>query len=154
MDMKKLLLILFLCFAVSQLYAQTGNPKYNQALADSLGADERGMKMYVLAILKSGSNKTTDTTVRNYVFKGHMANINKMAADGKLIVAGPLEKNDKSYRGIFILDVPTLDEARTLIQTDPAIKAKIFDVDLFQWYGSAALPMYMKYDKMLQKNSY
>jgi hypothetical protein len=61
---------------------------------------------------------------------------------------------DKAYRVIFILDVPTLEEAQALIQTDPAIKAKIFDVDLFQWYGSAALPMYMKHDKMLQKNSY
>ena len=152
--MKTFLLIIFFALTAQRLHAQTANPKFNQALADSLGADERGMKMYVLVILKTGSNKTTDTTIRNYLFKGHMANINKMAADGKLIVAGPLEKNDKAYRGIFILNVSTLEEARTLVQTDPAVKAKIFDADLFQWYGSAALPMYLKYDEMLRKTDF
>ena len=154
MDMKKFLLCVMCFLASNCLYAQTANPKFKQALADSLGADERGMKMYVMVILKSGSNKTTDTTVRNYLFKGHMANINKMASEGKLIVAGPFEKNDKAYRGIFILNVPTLEEARKLIQSDPAVKAKIFDADLFQWYGSAALPMYIKYDEMVRKNSF
>lgn len=152
--MKRFLFIICFVLTAQRLYAQRANPKFNRALADSLGADERGMKMYVLVILKTGSNKTTDTTVRNYLFKGHMANINKMAADGKLIVAGPLEKNDKAYRGIFILNVSTLEEARTLVQTDPAVKAKIFDADLFQWYGSAALSMYLKYDEMVRKTDF
>ena len=151
--MKKFLAFIVLTMLGNSLHAQTANPKFNKALADSLGADERGMKMYVMVILKTGNNKTTDTTVRNNLFKGHMANINRLAAAGKLIVAGPFEKNDKTYRGIFIFNVPTLEEAQTLIQTDPAVKAKIFDADLFQWYGSAALPMYLRYDGMLRKNN-
>ena len=41
--------------------AQTSNQKYNKQLADSLDADEYGMKMYVLVILKSGKELWFDT---------------------------------------------------------------------------------------------
>jgi uncharacterized protein len=123
--------------------AQTQNPKYDKALADSLGADDYGMKMYVLVILKSGpviieNKKTTDS-----LFAGHLKNIQRLANEGKLVVAGPLQKNEKSYRGIFILNVKTTEEAKTLLQTDPAIKAQLLDSELFEWYGSAALPVYL-----------
>jgi uncharacterized protein YciI len=51
-----------------------------------------------------------------------MKNINKMVEDGKLIVAGPMDDNEQSYRGIFILDVNTIQGAKNLLETDPAIK--------------------------------
>jgi len=108
-----------------------------------LGADEYGMKPYVLVILKTGENKTTDKEETNRLFRGHMENIQRLVKEGKLIVAGPLGKNDQTYRGIFILDVPTIEEANTLVQTDPAVKEKLFAVELFQWYGSAALKEYL-----------
>lgn len=149
--MKKAILFLFLIIFAVHANAQTANPKYDKALAESLGADSRGMKMYVLAILKTGSNTTTDTAILNPLFAGHMANINRLAAMKKLIVAGPLEKNDKTYRGIFIFNVPTIKEAQELVMTDPAVKNKIFDVELFQWYGSAALPEYLKADEKIRK---
>ena len=101
------------------------------------------MKMYVLVILKSGTNKIADKAKTDSLFRGHMANISRLAKLGKLVVAGPLEKNEKNYRGIFILDVRTLEEAKSLVDTDPVINAKILDVDMFLWYGSAALPQYL-----------
>jgi len=30
-----------------------------------------------------------------------------------------------------------------LVNTDPAIKAKLLSVDLYEWYGSAALAEYL-----------
>src|SRR5690606_3463750 len=84
--------------------AQTPNPMFDPALADSLDADEYGMKSYVLVLLKTGSNKTTDKELINQSFRGHLANIGRLVDIGKLIVAGPLGKNDSGYRGIFILD--------------------------------------------------
>jgi len=82
--------------------------------------------------------------------KDHMENITKLAKEGKLIVAGPmLEKNQNDYSGIFILDAKTKEEAESLVLTDPSIKAGIFDVELYKWYGSAALPLYLKsHDKV------
>ncbi|RZL31566.1 MAG: hypothetical protein EOP00_34970, partial [Pedobacter sp.] len=69
----------------------------------------------------------------------------------KLIVAGPLGKNDKNYRGIFILNVKTIDEAKLILATDPAIKANLLDADLFEWYGSAALAAYLGASKKVGK---
>lgn len=138
-----LLIAVFGSMITNYSTGQTQNPKYDKALADSLGADDYGMKMYVLVILKTGpvtieNKKTTDS-----LFAGHLKNIQRLANEGKLVVAGPLKKNEKSYRGIFILNVKTAEEAKTLLQTDPAIKAQLLDPELYGWYGSAALPVYL-----------
>lgn len=131
--------------------AQDSNPKYDKAIADSMGGDDYGMKMYVLVMLKSGSNTTAGKATIDSLFKGHMLNINRLAGLGKLTVAGPFKKNDKNYRGLFILNVKTLEEANQLLATDPAIAAKLLDAELFQWYGSAALPLYLPYHERLEK---
>lgn len=145
-----LLLSLPTTFAI-QAKAQITNPKYNKALADSLGADDYGMKQYVLVILKTGSNNIVDKQKVDSLFRGHMGNINRLATAGKLVVAGPLKKNDKTYRGIFILNVKTIEEANSLLETDPAIKEKLLEAETFIWYGSAALPMYLPNHEKVEK---
>ena len=141
--MKKAISVFIFLFAGLTIYAQTNNPNYDETLAKKLGADDYGMKPYVLVMLKTGENKTTDKDETNRLFRGHMENIQRLVKEGKLIVAGPLGKNDQTYRGIFIFDVRTIEEANTLVQTDPAVKEKLFAVELFQWYGSAALKEYL-----------
>lgn len=128
------------------------NPNYDNALAQKLSADDYGMRPYILVILKSGTNQTADKNVIQEMFKGHMNNINRLVKEGKMVVAGPLGKNDKTYRGIFILkDVGTLDEAKLLLQTDPAIKGGLLDAELYNWYGSAALPEYLPFSDKIWK---
>ena len=141
--MKTSFLYLLFLLITAIVTAQTTNPNYDEALAKKLGADDYGMKKYVLVILKTGENTTATSEETSAAFRGHMENINRLVEEGKLIVAGPLGKNDKTYRGIFILDVPTVEEASELVQTDPAVKAKLLDVELFPWYGSAALSEYL-----------
>lgn len=119
------------------------NPNYDSTLAKSLGSDDYGMKGYTLVLLKTGSNTTTDRDFINKCFTGHMNNINRLVELGKLIVAGPLGKNDKTYRGIFILNTTDLKEAEGMLQTDPAIKEKLLEAEVYNWYGSAALPVYL-----------
>jgi len=72
-----------------------------------------------------------------------MSNMERLAEEGKLIVAGPIGKNENSYRGIFILDVASLEEASKILQTDQAIKENLLAADLYNWYGSAALPEHL-----------
>ena len=140
----KYLLIFISLFVFAQIIsAQTLNPDYDSTLAKKYGADDYGMKNYVLAILKTGTNTTTDKAFIDSCFSGHMGNILRLVNEGKLIVAGPLGKNDNSYRGIFIFNVNSIDEARKLVETDPAINSGLLDVDLYNWYGSAALPEYL-----------
>ncbi|MBL7831475.1 MAG: hypothetical protein JNK41_10640 [Saprospiraceae bacterium] len=136
------------------LFAQSAGHLYNKSLADSLGADEYGMKYYTFVILKSGPNKIDNQEKLNELFRGHLDNIGRLADEGKLVVAGPFGKNDKSYRGLYILNAPTLQDAQALLDTDPAIKAGVFDVELYQWYGSAALPEYLKVHKQIEKSKH
>jgi uncharacterized protein YciI len=152
--MSKQLIILLLFFAGINLHAQTGNPKYNQALADSLGADDYGMKPYIFVMLKTGKTEIQDKAAVDSLFAGHMRNIGRLVNEGKLIVAGPMQKNAAGYRGIFILNVKTVDESKLLLDTDPAIKAGLLEPELFQWYGSAALPMYLRYHDFISKKSF
>jgi uncharacterized protein YciI len=127
------------------------NPNYNAVLAQRLGADDYGMKSYILVLLKTGLNQTTDKHFISQCFRGHLDNINRLVKDEKLVVAGPLGKNKNSYRGLFILSVSDLDEAEILLQTDPAIREGLLDVELYNWYGSAALPEYLEFSDMIWK---
>lgn len=133
--------LLFLMVSL-QVSAQEKKAAYDSALAKKLGADERGMKMYVLVMLKTGPNQTTDKKIIDSCFAGHFSNMTRMAEMGKLIVAGPIQKNEKTYRGIFILNCK-MEEADALLQSDPAIHAGLLDAEKYGWYGSAALPLYL-----------
>lgn len=134
--------------------AQDTNKNYDEKLAKELKADDYGMKKYVLVILKSGSATNIPKTTQDSIFKGHMANINKLADEGKLIVAGPLGTNDKSYRGIFIFDVDNVEAAKLLVATDPVIKSQLMDAEYYPWYGSAALKETLKIHSKIEKKSH
>ena len=142
--MKYYLTFLVIILSINVSFSQKTNPNYDAELATKLGADDYGMKKFVFVILKTGSNESTDKVLKDSCFTGHMNNINRLVKEQKLIVAGPMVKNDKLYRGIFILDVSTKDEANLLLETDPAIKAKFLEPELYIWYGSAALSEYLE----------
>ncbi|MBK9401410.1 MAG: hypothetical protein IPN36_11295 [Bacteroidetes bacterium] len=142
--MNKIILLLLLTGFSLSTDAQTPNPNYDSTLAKKLNADDYGMKKYVLVVLKTGSNTTSDKAFIDSCFSGHMSNMTRMVDIGKLIVAGPFMKNADAFRGLFILNVETIAEANELLLTDPAIKAKLLDPVLYQWYGSAALPEYLE----------
>jgi len=142
--MRKTILTVGLFLAcVLAMKGQTTNPNYDTTLAQALGADDYGMKMYVFVVLKSGNNKTTDKDFINSCFAGHMQNIGRLVESKQLIVAGPFGKNDNDFRGLFILNVTSLEEAKALLETDPAIKADLLAPELYPWYGSAALSEYL-----------
>jgi uncharacterized protein YciI len=148
------MMIVMICGFCVAAKAQSKNPLYNKALADSLGADEYGMKMYVLVILKSGTAKIDDKKMNDSLFAGHLKNIKRLANEGKLVVAGPMSDNDKNYRGIFILNVRTQAEAKELLKTDPAINANLLASELYGWYGSAALPVYLPASEKVAKTNF
>ena len=133
-------------------FGQNLNPQLDTTLARQLGADQYGMKMYVFVILKSGENQTKNAHFIDSCFTGHMANIGKLVETKQLIVAGPFGKNTNDYRGLFILNVSTIEEALKLLESDPAIKEKLLRAELYPWYGSAALSEYLNvHDKIWQE---
>jgi uncharacterized protein len=127
-------------------------PRFDPDLAKKLGADERGMRMYVLCILKTGpKDAEIKGDARKEIFAGHFANIGRLADEGKLSVAGPFGKNDKGYRGLYIFNVATIEEAEKLVVLDPAVKAGVFVPDLTPWYGTAAMMVVSDTHKRLEK---
>lgn len=152
--MKKAILTLLLLVNLNLLFAQEANPNYDEKLAKSLNADERGMKQYVFCILKTGSNTTATAEEKSNLFKGHMANITKLAQEGKLVLAGPFMKNERNYRGLYIFNVSTIEDAKALVDTDPAVKANLLDAELTLWYGSASLQETPKIHEKITKNKF
>lgn len=148
--MKKTILLLLLCaFGVSVASAQAS---YDEPLARKLGADEYGMKKYVLAFLKTGPVKIEDKAERMKVQKEHLRNMNRLAEEGKLIVAGPF-LDGKENKGILIFNVESMEEAQKLAESDPGVKAGIFALELHPWYGSASLIETPRIHKTLQKKN-
>lgn len=111
---------------------------FDEELAGELGADQYGMRQYVIAFLKAGPNRDQDSTRAAELQRAHLENITRMAEEGDLVLAGPFLDNGE-IRGIYVFDVKTVEEARKLTETDPAVQAGRLEMELHPWYGSAAL---------------
>ena len=136
------LAVIALCTPVMAQEATPAPSAFDPALAQELGADKRGMRAYVLAILKTGpaDAEITDPEKRAALFAGHFASMSRLAEAGHLVLAGPLGGED-GRRGLFVLNTPDIEAARALVATDPTVEAGIFTVDYSRYYGSAALMM-------------
>jgi uncharacterized protein YciI len=65
----------------------------------------------------------------------HLANINRLHAEGKLLKAGPTEdQSGHNVRGIFILATNSVDQAREWVGTDPLIKRGRLVAEYLKWY--------------------
>lgn len=145
------LVTVFATFASAQSTAKP-NPTYDAELAKKLGGNDNGMKNYVLVILKTGPNDgSVKDEQRKKAFEGHFANINKLADEGKLAVAGPFGKNDKTFRGLFIMNTGAVEEAQKWTEADPTVKYGIFVVDYIPWFGSASLMATSEIHKKISK---
>ena len=66
--------------------------------------------------------------------EGHMANMKRMADEGKLFKAGPTEDfSGRNVRGIFILKTDSLDQAKEWVATDPSVKAGRLAPEFMKW---------------------
>jgi uncharacterized protein YciI len=130
--MKKLVILLFI-LVPALVNAQSDSAKTKKPREFQAG--EYTMKQYFFVMLKRGirRDEIKDTAVINQLQKGHMDNIGRLAKEGKLLVAGPFGDNG-DWRGIFILDTETIEEAKALLQTDPAIAAGRLDYDIHPWW--------------------
>jgi uncharacterized protein YciI len=86
-----------------------------------------------LAFLLRGEKFTPEqTAATEELQKAHLANIVRLNNMNKLIVAGPFG-DEGTMRGIFVFRVSSMEEARLLTETDPAIKAGRLALELHPW---------------------
>jgi len=122
--MKKIFLLSFAtCLTGLALFSFRSNEK-----------KEWQMKQYFFVMLMKGDNRMQDSTTTSKLQAGHIANIEQMEKDGKLCLAGPFG-DDGNWRGILIMDVKTIEEAKTLIDKDPAIQAGRLKYEIHPWWG-------------------
>ncbi|HEX2787636.1 MAG TPA: YciI family protein [Ignavibacteria bacterium] len=108
---------------------------FSQDSTQTKKEEEWKMRTYYMVFLKSNPNHgITDKEKLTEIQKGHLDNIGRLFEEGKLVLAGPfLDKQD--VRGIFILKVDSEEEAKALVDTDPAVIAGTLTMEIRPWYG-------------------
>ncbi len=131
-----LLLLLISGFLSSSLIAQSPVEKEPRTFEIQEGDTTYTMKRYVMVFLMRG-DKAMEFSEKELeeLQAGHMANMSKMEEAGKLVVAGPFG-DDTEFRGILIMDTETIEEAREMVEMDPAIKAGRMRAEFHPWWGA------------------
>jgi len=80
-------------------------------------------------------NKRTDKTELpeaelKKIMDGHLANINRLAKEGKLISAGPFDGGG----GIFIFKSKSVEQVKEWLQTDPGVQANRWRVEVLPYF--------------------
>ena len=155
--LRNTLLALAVGFASTAAFAADSPPPadaqaatFDAELARKTGADERGMRGYVLVILKTGPTRVPDGEKRDAMFAGHFANMGRLAKEGKLVLAGPFEQDPDGWRGLFVFAVDSIDEAKAFTETDPVIVNGEMVAEYHAWYGSAATMLIPELHEKLQ----
>jgi uncharacterized protein YciI len=104
------------------------------AFAEEVGGFE--MTTYYVGFLYRGAKWTPEVTPETTrIQEAHMANIQRMAAEGKLLVAGPFS-DDGALRGMYVFKVSTKAEAEALVQSDPAVQSGRLRFELHPWFAA------------------
>jgi uncharacterized protein YciI len=90
---------------------------------------------FQMALLKKGPKWTgAQTPETQRILQQHLANVLSMLDSGKAVIAGPLG-DDTDLAGIFILRASSADEAKTWVDSDPAVKAGLFAAEIHPWWS-------------------
>jgi uncharacterized protein YciI len=90
------------------------------------------LEQLVFGILVSGPNRSQSQAEAEELQKGHLAYMEQLHQEGKLIAAGPfMEEGD--MRGIVIYRVPSVEAAQQLASGDPMVKAGRLKLEAHPW---------------------
>ena len=133
--------------------SETAKSMFDPGQAKAVGADDYGMREYVHVVLKTGPTPMPAGRERDEMFKGHFANMKRLAEEGKLVLAGPFD-GVEGWRGLFIFAVRDVEEARRLTASDPVIANGEMVAEFHKYYGSAALMLVNETHKKIAKKSF
>jgi len=91
------------------------------------------MKRYWLVLLQKGPNRNQDSMSAEKIQAAHMANINRLAKEGKLIMAGPIGVED-DLRGIFLMNCADSIEVENFVRTDSAVLTGRLIMKYYPWW--------------------
>lgn len=129
--MRILLLLAIATVLFTAFTRKTSTANLYTPLSDTTPVYE--MKKYWLVLLYSGGVRSQDTATAARIQQAHLKNIDRLAAEGKIIMAGPM--GDKTnLRGIFIMDGKDSTEIAGHIKTDSAIVTGRLRFEIHPWW--------------------
>ena len=106
--------------------------KYDLSSDTSVYSGE--MKRYWLVLLKKGPHRDQDSATRAKIQTAHLANINRLAKEGKIIMAGPIGiEND--IQGIFLMNCKDSSEIESFVKTDTAVITGRLIMEYYPWWS-------------------
>ena len=133
-----LFILSFACIAVSCSNDQpsptvttTHSEKYDINKDSTVSAGE--MKRYWLVLLQKGPNRSQDSISAEKIQAAHMANINRLSKEGKLVMAGPIGVDD-DLRGIFLMNCADSTEVENFVKTDSAVITGRLVMKYYPWW--------------------
>jgi uncharacterized protein YciI len=102
-----------------------------------------GQYTFVFLHKKSDSEKIPEEQVKK-IMEGHMANMERLHKEGKLLAAGPFEGGG----GLFVLNTNNRSEAESWLSKDPGVQAKRWNIEILPYsprYGGIC-PVGEKYE--------
>ncbi|HEY5771129.1 MAG TPA: hypothetical protein VIS75_00825 [Chitinophagaceae bacterium] len=106
--------------------------KYDLSKDTSVYSGE--MKRYWLVLLQKGPNRNQDSISAEKIQAAHMANINRLAKEGKLIMACPIGIED-DLRGIFLMNGADSAEVENFVRTDSAVVTGRLIMKYYPWWA-------------------
>ena len=93
------------------------------------------MQKYFMVFLKSGKNRSQDSTEAANLQRKHLAHLERMVQEGYTSLTGPFG-DDGEIRGVVVYNTPTLKMADSLANLDPMVKAGRLAVEVHPWWTS------------------
>lgn len=85
--------------------------------------------MFVFLNNKPDKEKLSEEATKQ-IMEGHLANINRLAKEGKLVAAGPFEGGG----GIFIFKSGSQQQVNEWLATDPGVQAKRWNIEVLPYH--------------------
>lgn len=108
------------------------------------GDEMAPMRSYWMGLIKQGPNYFAEVSEddRNALQRAHLDRIGEIAAEGRMILAGPFGPQDGAddpLIGLFLYTVESREEAEALAASDPAVAAGRLRVEIVEWYGVSGI---------------
>jgi len=129
--MKKILFLLAVIISFVALARK--NAGINARITNLDSTPVYDMKQYWLVLLYSGNTRSQDSISAAKIQQAHMNNIERLAAEGKIIMAGPIGSKG-NLRGIFIMDGKDSTEIAGHIKLDSAIVTGRLRFEIHPWW--------------------
>jgi uncharacterized protein YciI len=121
--------LLNIACAVSLCSALLAGCSATPATPGAPGSPREAMRGYTLVQIHTGPmSGKLDKAANDAAFAGHFANMERLAGERKLLVAGPYgkQRHDTTLRGLFVLGTTQRAQAMAWAGTDPTTQAGVF----------------------------